>query len=1319
MNDAMMKVLTFFTYIAVSLSCYGVPEQDTRRFQYIGTRQGLPDGKITGLMTDHRGALWIGTDVGLAQYDGYEVVTVTNQAVSDIYEDSDDNLWIRSGELVLRYLRHEHRMDTDTEAFFESVGIDNTPKELVFTDSRRRLWVLTHRSLYCYDFSSRRLHTMTSTLPQRKNRANLSAAEDSMNIYIGGCGDRLWQVDKRSGRITITTIPAALRNNRPCIYADHSGTLWAYSTLSEQLYRRIFIGGGEKWQSVQLPPSDGKTPSSLSANAIHQIADDGRGHLWIATDHRGLFCYDISRGLFTGRFVADGSRGSIAENNINTIAADRHGTIWLGHYKQGISYSSPAFSMFSRFATACGDVSALFSDRSGTVWIGTDGDGLYRSQSDGVPERTSLQNMVIASIIQDRRDRIWVGTYNSGLYCLDTGGRVIRRYSTADGSLPTDMSWKISEDAAGNIWVSSAFHPLLRLDPATGRYTYSKSTTDSEVYGLSMAQDDAGHLFVGTSYGLYVADTHTGNGSYAFGNRTGNRPFFSQQAIALCHDSRDILWMGHYDGLSAWDLKTDSLWIFTTCERGICNNLVKSIQEDSRGNIWVSTAGGISCISVTDRARGDFSVLNFKSIASEASNYFNQNSSTLSSDSTVLFGCVRGYVSVSSSRQRRAASHPQVFFSSVTVGGQPFDDSADRLNLSYNDHTIRLSLMTDNPGNASEMRYAYTMGSDNEWVYISSPVISFASIASGSYLLRVKACNGDGVWSAERRMTISVSPPLWRSPLMLGLYLLILAGMVCLFVMHSRRRNRRRIDHERRRMEQDKNVRLAEMKLRFFTNVSHDLRTPLTLIISPLQTLLREALPDTVTRRLQIMEKNARLLQEQISTLLDFRRLDVGAECLKVRAGDIVGFVSECCDRFSSYAADRNINFTFSSTVDSFHTEFDHDKIHKIMYNLLSNAFKYTPDGSAIAVSLSYHDGSMSLSVTDSGPGVADKDKQLIFERFYQSDSGDGDNSSGTAHLTGSGIGLHIVSEYVRLMSGTVAVTDAAGGGAVFTLRIPLVPVKTCCDTADEPVETDGDVFTVLVVDDNQDMCEFISTSLSDRYRVLTAADGAEALTVLGREAVSLVVSDVMMPVMDGLELCRRIKTDLQLSHIPVILLTARTAENSVMEGYETGADDYLTKPFNIDMLRLRISKFIELARISHSRFRQKTDIKPEEITTTPLDEQFLKQAISIVEANIGDSDFSVEALGQALAMNRVALWKKLQAITGKGPADFIRSIRVKRGRKLLDEGRMNISEIAYLVGYNTVKRFTENFKAEFGMTPSEYKKRVKSDGLTSASSAQ
>lgn len=1296
------RILPLLLAFTISAPMYAIDGNGTRKFQYIGTQDRLPDGKITSLMVDHRGALWIGTDAGLAQYDGYMTMTVTDNAVSEIYEDGENNLWIHSGDMLMRYLRREHRLDTDTGEFFSSIGIDNTQKRFIYTDKAHRLWVLTGKSLYCYDFTNKKLRKVTHTRRQWQEMDYYSVTEDNRHIIIGGCRKYIWFIDKGTGKTTATQIPAGLANSRPCAYADTKGTLWIYSTLSELLYRRT---GGGKWEYVALPEDD-ENPSSVITNAIHQLADNGKGCIWIATDHRGLFCYNTTKNTVTQHITTNGEWGNMAENNVNTLTIDKNGNLWLGHYKRGISYSSPGFNVFSRFARECGDVNALLSDRNGNIWIGTDGNGLFRSTPDGGTTQTPLCDMVVASLVQDHAGRIWAGTYNSGLYCIDNGK--IKKYSISEGNMPTDMSWRIAEDRGGNIWICSAFHSLLRLNPSTGRYTYYKNRDGSNVYGLSMTQDKRNNIYVGTSYGLYTINTVTGKRDILFGNRAGNRKFLNQQIMELFYDSHGILWMGHNNGLAAWDMKTDSLWHFTTGLRGICNNLVKSIQEDKNGNIWVSTAGGISRISIADRRKGDFYVTNFRNIVGEYNNYFNQNAAAMTADGNVLFGCVRGYVSTLPQLHRQATGkQPQVFVSSVTANGQLLDGDADKIHLNYDDHSIAIRLMTDNPANASEVRYAYSLGKDGEWIYINTPEISFASFPPGNYTIRVKACNGNGIWSGEHSLTICVAPPLWRSPAMLCLYLLLAAIAVGWFVSYSRRKGIKKMEREKQSMEQEKNIRIAEMKLRFFTNISHDLRTPLTLIISPLQTLLQEKLPNSIVRRLQIMEKNARLLQEQINTLLDFRRLDVGAERLQLQVADIIQFIRSESGQFSSYATDRGISFSFNTDTASLRTEFDRDKIHKIIYNLLSNAFKYTPDGKEISVSLHRLPHEIEIRVADSGPGVADKDKHFIFKRFYQSASANA--SSETQHITGSGIGLHIVSEYIHLMKGSVTVADGANGGAVFICRIPAEEVEErSTDTPPEEIHSGADTFTVLVVDDNSDICEFVSTSLSDSYNVLTAANGAKALQILKKENISLVVSDIMMPVMDGIELCRRIKNDLQLSHIPVILLTAKTAEDSVMEGYETGADDYLTKPFNIDMLKLRINKFIELAKMSHKQFRKKIDVQPGEITITPLDEQFIKQAIGIVEANIGNSDFSVETLGKELAMNRVALWKKLQAITGKGPGDFIRTIRMKRGRQLLEQSHMNISEIAYSVGYNTVKRFTENFKAEFGMTPSEYRKKEK-----------
>ena len=544
---------------------------------------------------------------------------------------------------------------------------------------------------------------------------------------------------------------------------------------------------------------------------------------------------------------------------------------------------------------------------------------------------------------------------------------------------------------------------------------------------------------------------------------------------------------------------------------------------------------------------------------------------------------------------------------------------------------------------------------------------------------------------------------------MKALYALLLVGLMAGWFWRYRKRNQQKMEEERQWMAQEQAVRIADAKLQFFTNVSHDLRTPLTLIISPLQSLMKESMPESVKKRLQVIDKNAHNLMEQINTLLDFRKLDVGADTLNLRTDDYAGFVKGMVASFTPYADERHIRLDYNSDETQLFMKFDAEKVRKIMYNLLSNAFKFTCTDGRISVRLYRENEKVYVSVADFGQGVLNEDKERIFERFYQSKQRDDTK-------TGSGIGLHVVSEYVRMHGGRVWVSDNRPCGAVFTFFIPIVGEEphtvAAASAADENSEMpiDNGQYTVLVVEDNTDMNDFICSSLTDEYRVLTAFDGKEALQVMNQHSVNLIVSDVMMPRMNGLELCKTIKTDLNLSHIPVILLTAKTAEASQLEGLQTGADDYLTKPFNVDVLKLRISKFIDWSKKAHQQFRQKIDVEPSEITITPLDEQFISKAIKIVEANLLDSDFSVETLGQELGLSRVALWRKLQAITGKAPGDFIRTIRVKRAKQLLEQSQMQVAEIAYTVGYNTPKRLSENFKAEFGITPSEYRKQIESN---------
>jgi DNA-binding response OmpR family regulator len=503
------------------------------------------------------------------------------------------------------------------------------------------------------------------------------------------------------------------------------------------------------------------------------------------------------------------------------------------------------------------------------------------------------------------------------------------------------------------------------------------------------------------------------------------------------------------------------------------------------------------------------------------------------------------------------------------------------------------------------------------------------------------------------------------------------------------------------------------MKFKFFTNVSHEFRTPLTLILTPLESVLKEIKETALEPRIKLIYRHAKDLQILVNQLLDFRRLEISGEKLNLTFGDIVEFVKQFEDLFGKLAQEKKIMFSIIADNPEIYMHFDNDKLYKVINNLLSNSFKFTPPGGSVTVYLSHsintqNIGRIQLEVTDSGSGISESDLPHIFNRFYQSSEVKG----------GSGIGLHLVKEYVKLHSGEVIVESEQNKKTTFTVQVPdnLIPEKTeqVIHTPIQEVINGQDIsaeialkYKLLVVEDNEDLRGFLVAELSRKYEIIEAADG-EAGEVLARlKSPDLIVSDVLMPKMDGLELCKRIKSDLHTSHIPVILLTARSSEEHKLSGYQSGADEYLSKPFNLDILLLRIEKLIEQQNRRKEKFSQKLEVNPKEITITSIDEQLIQKALACIEQNMDNPDYSVQQFSKDLAMDRTVLYKKLHSITGLSPSDFLRSIRLKRAAMFLVKGQYPVAEVAEKVGFNTPKYFTKYFKEAFGVTPSQYAQNV------------
>ena len=610
--------------------------------------------------------------------------------------------------------------------------------------------------------------------------------------------------------------------------------------------------------------------------------------------------------------------------------------------------------------------------------------------------------------------------------------------------------------------------------------------------------------------------------------------------------------------------------------------------------------------------------------------------------------------------------------------------------------------------------------------------VTYTNLAPGTYILKVKATNSDGyAGTEEASLKIVILPPFWMTPWAYIVYALLIVGVVSfsLYAVQRRERNKFRI----RQIEEDakKREELSQMKFRFFTNVSHELRTPLTLIISPMESMMKEITDEKLHGKLQLMYRNAQRLLNLVNQLLDFRKNEMAGLHLTLSEGDIVAYVRSICTSFLMLSEKKHVHLTFFSAMESLNMSFDEDKIGKVVMNLLSNAFKFTPDGGRVDVALEMSkemSGRLLIKVSDTGVGIRDEDKERIFERFYQVEQEEPEHQS-----TGSGIGLSLVRDFVTLHEGTVRVVDNVGSGSVFLVELPVKHIRVSppkpaplteeveeheellpgmeeealsVDLLDdmEDNEDEKEKPLALIVDDNEDLVAFMKDSLSLYFRIQSASNGREAWQKISELMPDVIVSDVMMPEMDGNELCRWVKTDKRTSDIPMILLTARQAVEDKVEGLTIGADDYVTKPFNVEILILRMRKLIDLSK--KRKAKSLIDPEPSEIAITSLDEKLVENAIKYVEANIGRCDLSVEELSRGLGMSRVHLYKKLLQITGKTPIEFIRVIRLKRAAQMLRESQQNVSEIAYQLGFNNPKYFSKYFKDEFGVLPSVYQER-------------
>ena len=651
----------------------------------------------------------------------------------------------------------------------------------------------------------------------------------------------------------------------------------------------------------------------------------------------------------------------------------------------------------------------------------------------------------------------------------------------------------------------------------------------------------------------------------------------------------------------------------------------------------------------------------------------------------------------------------------------------DKIELRYDENFISIEFSGFNYANPDHTYYKYRLKNYEEgWLESHATAQAravYTGLRPGEYEFEVYAADGDKVWSKEpARLSIVVHPPFWATYYAMAVYVLMVVGMVYWISRMYVHREKEKMMEERRANARRQQEHLEEMKLRFFINISHEFRTPLTLILTPLGSLIKQQSDVDLKQRLVVIYRNAEKLLQLVNQLLDFRKLEMQGERLSVSMGDIVVFVRDAVEAFCELVKEKGVTLAFESKIGHLYMNYDHDKVYKVVNNLLSNAVKFTPSGGRIAVRVenSVRNGReyVAVSVRDTGCGMEEKDKERIFTRFYQVESSHKSQS-------GSGIGLHLVKGYVDLHGGEITVDSRTGEGSVFTFFLPTdlqhdekvtiahgedketvgVSVPSAAEDGSEP---SGERKKLLIVEDNADFRAYLVHEFSSDFDVVEAGDGAEGEEMVREEWPDLVISDLMMPKRDGIAFCQRMKNDIHTSHIPFILLTAKMSDDARIESYKAGADSYISKPFNFEMLQVRVQKLIEQRETRKVTFKKNIEITPSEITTTSLDEEFVKKAVAFVEKNMDNSEYSLEDLSSDLGLSKTHLNRKLTVILNMKPLQFIRSIRLKRAAQLLVGSQYNVVEIADKVGFNTIKYFNRYFKEEFGMTPTQYREANK-----------
>lgn len=1323
---------------------YADTGSDRMKFSRLDIEDGLSQNTVLDIKQDSRDNIWFATADGLNRYDSYDITvfrhkendtsSIAGNNIRKLFLDSSDRMWIGTSEGLSLYDSKMERF----ENFGTKSRLDITAIEEI---SGRRLLVGTSGRLYSFDTNSGRF--ITDIPETMSNMAVTAMTRRGSTIYIGTDGKGLYSYsvpDNEFRRISAFQSDKAIQ----CILPQEHGPIYI-GTEGDGL----FILDPDTY-SIRNFKAGGK-PGDIGSNYVRSLAVDNEGRLWVGT----FSCLDIYDAV-TEKFHPYTNDAfddcSLSQNSVRSICRDSQGGMWLGTFYGGVNYWHPLRERFTNIqrkpdGSSLNDniISCIVEDMDGTVWIGTNSGGVnhYNPATgsfvcydlSGSSSDTEIESNDIKAILIDG-DTIYIGAHAGGLKKLDKASGAITLCSGARDDLPLLDVYSLAGGAGSSIWVG-ALQGLYLYDTKTGKFTRITEDADGkrirDLKVRTIFRDSEGRLWIGGENGIQIFSSDDLS-PYIPGNAAVMDLTF---ILGFKESSSGTIWAGTRYGLYGYTPETGILEHFTA-EDGLPSDIIHGIEEDSFGRIWISTDNGLSCLNPYS---GSFR--NFTSADGLPSNQFTTYSHCRRKSGEMYFGGINGITVFTPERLTDNPYTPSPTLSRLQIFNKtilPGDDSGildrsisgtSRIRLKHSQNSFSIDFTVTDYIAGRHNTFAYMLeGIDNDWLYTTeNRRASYSRVPEGKYRFIVKSANNDGKWCKEPTILSIKILPIWYRTIWAHIIFLItgigiIVGGIRFYLERKDMEARLELDRKDREHQEE----MHQMKTRFFINISHELRTPLTLIVTPLQEMIAKASDVWMRKQLKYVYRNSQRLLNLVNQLMDYRRAELGVFKLKVRKENVHRIIRENWEYYVELARHKNLKYTLDSDLEDKTVYADGQYLELILNNLISNAFKYTDAGS-VSVKARLGNDNLVIEVSDTGTGIAASEQDRIFERFYQLDD---------KHV-GSGIGLSLVYRLVELHHGHLELESEEGRGSTFRVLIPQdltaytekeldlegtekQEVHTTnpkemyiIESEKQPVEeshghTAKDSGNILIVEDDDDIRSYMENGLSVSFNTFTASNGQEALEIIGREKIDLVVTDAMMPVMDGYRLCSRIRQDSGTRHMPVIMLSAKAGSNDALEALHSGADDYISKPFSLAVLKAKINNMLKVSRTTDVRRGKGEGIDPVQMAFNEADEIFLKQAVDVVRKNMDNNGFSTEDFAREMNISRSSLHMKLKRLAGGSALDFIHRVRFQEACRLLTEGSLTISQIADRTGFNTSSYFSSCFKRYFGCLPSEYARLNKSD---------